>query len=443
MPNLRRLAPLGWALLVISCERASPPAAETVVLERVSTAVPWPRGLAFVEGRLIALARGIHRSAGGPNPEIEDLAGHLFEIDPNVAEPVVKGQEAGGAVRKNGRVFAEPAEPPFHLWNRRLPSTNDTRTDRPYCAIGFDPESRNMFICAFSGIDRGGKDYAGQSFRKNPTDGVFRYDLRTQKWHVVDAHRHDSVPEAELQPAIRNEFYPHHDPSKNPPPHGMANGPDDATVCGRFLYVAAKDNSALIQYDLDAIRSSPDAPPPPGRYIFRRANPQDDPCVQVEGHDSMYVEGTCALAAHGGYLYVAFRTTSQILRFPITGDGDLVRPLQGQYIAQFDRYDPEKKGGSADIYDIGFNSRGELFVAASNTGAFWRIRPDPSRVFDGRTGTSEVPYVNLRELTDHPDAKVGDFTFDAEDNLYLCSGNKDVNEGNLRGTIYRVRKKRR
>jgi len=404
-----------------------------VTLERVSTAVPWPRGLRFHDGRLIVVARGVHRSAGGPDPAIEDRAGTLFVVDPDVGEPVVPGEPAGRAVRENGRVLAEPTEPPFRLWNRTEPSTADTHTDRPYCMLVFDEASRNFFLCGYSGIDLPGD----AKFRKNATDSVLRYDLRDGRWHVVESHDPDVVPASDLGLAVPNRYYPHHDPSANPPPHGLLNGPCGAIVVGRYLYVGAKDNTALAQYVLDAIRDDPGAGPPPGRLLFHRASPEEDVYVPVEGHGETYVEGTCALAVRDGYLYVAFRTTSQILRFPLTGDGDLVRPLEGQLVAQFAPYDPERGGGSANIYDLTFDAQGRLYVSPAYMGAVYRFVPDPGRVFDPRDEGVE-PYVDLRALTGNPRARTGNIALDDEGNLYIASGNKDVLEGDVRGAIYRV-----
>ena len=71
-----------------------------VQLERISTAVPWPRGLVFTDGKLFALARGRHRRAGGPDPAIEDMAGALFTVDPSISEPVVIGVKAGSEFGK-------------------------------------------------------------------------------------------------------------------------------------------------------------------------------------------------------------------------------------------------------------------------------------------------------------------------------------------------------
>jgi hypothetical protein len=402
-------------------------------LRRVTTAVPWPRGVVLHEGRLIVLARGVHRNAGGPNPAIQDMAGHLFEVDPTVFEPVVKGVPPGDAVRKNGKVFAAPTEPPFHLWNRETPSTNDTLTDRPYCTLAYDPESQNFFVCGYAGIDLADD----RRFRKNATDSIHRYDLRTKKWYVVEAHRPESVPAEALGRTISAQYYPHHDVASNPPPHGLVNGPAGLGVAGRYLYAGAKDNTALAQYDLREIRRRPDAPPPPSRLIFHRKSPKDDVFLQLRGRGNTYVEGACSIASHGGHLYVAFRTTSQILRFPITSDGDVVRPLVGEQVAQFARYDPVQGGGSADVYDMTFDRHGRLYVAAAYTGRVFRFRPDPERLFDATDPSKVEAYVHLGELTDHPSARTGDIDVADDGTLYVCSGNKDVEEGEFQGTVYR------
>ena len=89
-----------------------------VRLERITTAVPWPRGLVVRGDELIVLARGRHRNAGGIDPRIEDFSGSLLAVDPEIAEPVVHGREAGEAVKRNARVFAGPSGPPFLLYDR-------------------------------------------------------------------------------------------------------------------------------------------------------------------------------------------------------------------------------------------------------------------------------------------------------------------------------------
>lgn len=399
-------------------------------LERITTAVPWPRGVRYVDGKLYALARGVHRSAGGPQADIDDLAGTLFVIDPGVSEPVAGNPVVGEAVRSNAEVLAVPTSPPFRVWDRRMPATEDTLTDRPYCMLVYDGPSLNFFVCGYSGIDL--ED--APKFRKNATDSIHRYDLRTRQWEVVEAHDPDVVPVEALASDVDSTYYPHHDVRRNAPPHGLVNGPCGAVVAGDYLYVGAKDNTALAQYDISRIRRDPHAPPPPGRYVFEGS--RGNAYVDVEGRGRMALNGTCALAVHEGHLYVAFRTTSQILRFPLEEDGDVVEPLVGQYIAQFPEYDPDRGGGSANIYDMAFDAAGRLYVSPGYDGAIYRFLPDPDRLYDART-VHYAPYVDLEALVGA--RKSGNICFDDRDNLYICCGQKVLPEGKVRGIIYRLR----
>lgn len=398
-------------------------------IHRVTAAVPWPRGVRYIDGKLYALARGVHRSAGGPQAEIEDLAGTLFVIDPSITEPALENPEVGNAVRNNAQVLAEPTDPPFRLWDQRMPATLDTLTDRPYCMLVWDEQSRNFFVCGYSGLDLPGD----AKFRKNATDSIHRYDLRTERWYVVEAHDPSVVPEGGLGYDVSSEYYPHHDMRRNDPPHGLVNGPCGAVIAGRYLYVGAKDNTALAQYDLEAIRTDPDAPAPPSRYIFEGS--KGSAYVKVRGAGRTEINGTAALAVHEGYLYVAFRTTSQILRFPLEEDGDVVRPLRAEYIAQFPRYDADKGGGSANIYDLDFDAEGRLYVSPGYDGAIYRFWPDPERIFDS-TQADYAPYVDLTATVGAKSS--GNICFDDEGNLYVCSGQKVLSDSTIRGVIYRI-----
>lgn len=399
-------------------------------LERITTAVPWPRGVRYVDGKLYALARGVHRSAGGPQADIDDLAGTIFVIDPRISEPVAGNPEVGHAVRTNAEVVAVPSSPPFRIWDRRMPATEDTLTDRPYCMLVYDEPSRNFFVCGYSGIDLQGSP----KFRKNATDSIHRYDLRTGAWKIVEAHDPSVVPVEALGEDIDSTYYPHHDVTRNDPPHGLLNGPCGAVLVGKYLYCGAKDNTALAQYDISAIRRDPEAPPPPGCYIFEGS--RGNAYVDVVGRGQMELNGTCALAVHDRFLYVAFRSTSQILRFPLKEDGDVVRPLVGEYIAQFSEYDPERGGGSANIYDMTFDRAGWLYVSPGYDGAIYRFLPDPDRLYDARD-VRYAPYVDLEALVGAN--KSGNICFDDEGNLYICCGQKVLPEGTVRGVIYRVR----
>lgn len=433
------LTSLPLPLLLLACASGTGVASETPAstkdehtelrIERITTAVPWPRGVRFIDGKLYALARGVHRSAGGPQDDIDDQGGTIFEIDPNVSEAAVQDGPVSPAVRENAKVVAVPTSPPFQIWDRRMPATTDTRTDRPYCMLVYDAPSQNFFVCGYSGIDLA----KAPKFRKNATDSVHRFDRRTGNWHVVEAHDPNVVPVAELKSDVSSIYYPHHDPATNAPPHGLVNGPCGAVIVGRYLYVGAKDNTALAQYDLAQIRTDPSAPPPPARYVFEGSS--GNAYVQVKGHGTMTINGTCALAVRDGYLYVAFRTTSQILRFPLRDDGGVVEPLVGEYIAQFARYDPEKQGGSANIYDMEFDREGRLYVSPGYDGAIYRFTPDPERLYESSKGYE--PYVDLEARVGAK--KSGNICFDAEGNLYICSGQAVLPDSKFRGVIYRVR----
>jgi hypothetical protein len=415
---------------------ARDPLPPATIVQRVTTAVPWPRGAVWNDGKLWILARGVHRSAGGPNPDIQDLAGNIFEVDPNIHEPVEKGVAPSDAVRTNGRVIAEATSPPFRLWTRQMPVTSDTLTDRPYAGLLHDPISQSLFVICFSGIDI----EAEPRFRKNATDAVHRFSLKTGKWYPFESHDHTRVPVESLGKTVAVDTYPHHDPAKNAPPHGLANGPCGGWIVGRYLYITAKDNSALIQYDLDEVRKNPDAGAANGRYVFHRASPKDDPFLRTKSHGMMYVEGPGAVTTFGDQMYVAFRTTSQVVRFPITKDGDVVRPIVAEYLAQFDPYEKDGEGYTTtpDFFDMRADSTGRIFLSCNQQGAIWEIPTDPSRFLDARKGTKAQPYVNLRKLTPHERSTAGNFVFDPNDNLYICTGNKDLPEGNIRGAVYRV-----
>jgi len=441
---MSKILPMAAAALILSGSCAHVPApkrrdvtapepearATPVQVERISAAVPWPRGVRYLDGRLYVLARGVHRSAGGPQADIEDRAGTLFMLDPSISEPAERGVPVGEAVRQNAAVVAAPTSPPFRVWDRRMPATADTLTDRPYCMLVYDEPSRNFFVCGYSGIDQPGD----VRFRKNATDSIHRYDLRTGEWKAVEAHDPSVVPVAALGYDVDSTFYPHHDPEANETPHGLVNGPCGAAVAGRYLYCGGKDNSALAQYDLAEIRRDPNAPPPPGRYVFEGS--RGSAYVNVEGHGEMEINGTCALAVHDGYLYAAFRTTSQILRFPLDDDGDVREPLTAEYVAQFATYDPVRRGGSANIYDLAFDAQGRCYVSPGYDGAIYRFTPDPNRLFDAQRVDYE-PFVDLEELVGAK--KSGNICFDDDGNLYVCCGQDVLPESPTRGVVYRVR----
>ena len=403
-------------------------------LERITTAVPWPRGLAFVDGKLVVLARGRHRRAGGCDPAIEDFAGHLFQVDPEISELVIPNQPAGPKVRSNARIFAKVDGRPFNPWDREKQPIQDAQMDRPYCTIVFAPASRNLFICGYSGVD-----LPGATFRKNATDSIHRFDLRVSSWFPVEMHASSAVPVAELTRVVPNQYYPHHDPEVNPAPHGWLNGPNGAAVAGNWLYVVGKDNHTLAQYDLSEIQENARAPVPSSRKVLGKS------VLVRHGAEKRQTDllGPSAVAVHGGHLYVGYRTSSVIVRLPLDKTGDLAPAPVAEMIAEFQPLD-SKTRKSANLIDMKFNRQGELFVACASKGLVWNIgRPHPDHVYDGndaRPGrpTTNRPHVDLRALTFNPRARVGNIAFDDQDRLYICSGNYDSGT-NLAGVIYRVR----
>lgn len=403
-----------------------------VRLERISTAVPWPRGLVFVDGELVVLARGRHRRAGGVDHSIDDSTGTLFRVDTRISEPVVPGELASAAVRDNATVLVRPDPRQFRLPDRSLSPGDDYGMDRPYCTLAFDPGSRNLFVCGFSGVD-----LPGATFRKNATDSILRYDLRVERWFTVEKHDPTVVPQDTQGYVVSNEYYPHHDPLTNLPPHGWVNGPDGCTVVGDYLYAAAKDNHLLVQYDLANIRKRPYAAAPESRIAL-------GPNVRLRhpgGERQVELLGPSAAAVRDGFLYVGYRTSSVVVRLAIDARGDLIRPAVAELIAVFEPWSAENRR-SANLIDLAFDSTGALYASCARQGRIWKVGiPDPDQPFYGddqsERATSAEPYLDLRQLTGKK-TSCGNLAFDASDRLYLCSGNYDTDSRLLAGVIYRA-----
>ncbi len=403
-------------------------------LERVTSAVPWARGMALVDGELVVLSRGRHRGDGGVAQDLVDHAGTLWRVDASVAEPVVPGAPAGQAVRNNAEVFARPSQPPMYLYDYSTAPEIDTRMARPFCALAYHAASGNLFVCAYSGLEGDG------TFRKHATDAVYRFNLARRQWFVVEQHDPAIVPAEELGPVVSNSYYPHHDPAKNPPPHGWPNGPNGCTPAGRYLYVPAKDNHLVVQYDLSEILERDDAPAPASRPVLGPRTLLRYP----GGEREMEVLGASSVAVHGGYLYVGYRTSSVVVRFALDSTGDLVRRadgrIAGELIAVFEPWDAATQR-SGNLYDLGFSEAGDLFVSMGTEGRVWRFTPNPEAPFYGndQSGrpTSAPPFVDLSQALGKK-AGCNNIMVDGTAYLYISSRSNDTGTGRLRGTIYRV-----
>jgi hypothetical protein len=387
------------------------------LVERVSTAVPFPRGLVLVDRKLFALCRGRVREYGGVSAEVEDQAGTLYEVDPAVAEPA-SSLEVSEAVRRNGRVLALPTDPPFVLWDRSAsPPTADRETDRPYCALRWHEGSQSFFICAFSGIDK--PELEGEStFSKNLNDGLLRYSRREGSWHVVERHDIEA-----------GGLYPHHDPRSSPPPHGWLNGPDNCLVVGDWLYAVAKDNSVLVRYDLRPLVADPEAGPPPSEHVLGSRIP-------LAGGGFRDCQGHSALAWRNGWLYLGFRTTSEIVRIRVDEGGEPAQPIRAELVALFDPYDAATRR-SANLTDMDFGPDGALYVISAKPARVHRFAPDPRRVHDARTG-GEPAWLDLTELTANPKMKAENVLVDDQGRVYVTSGDAYDFQNGAGGVIYRV-----
>ena len=421
--TLLRAALAAAALSLVGCTSTAPTARTASAneirptradLQRVTTIAPFPRGLVLLDDELYVLCRGRVRGAGGVSAELEDQAGTIYVVDPDVGEPVTN-DPVSEAVRTNGRVFARPTDPPFKLWDRDAqPPESDRHTDRPYCTLRYHAPTQSFYLCAFSGIDKPRRpDQA--SFSKNLTDALLRYDRRTQQWHEVERHN-----------ITAGGSYPHHDVRFNPPPHGWLNGPDNCLPVGNWLYAVAKDNSRLVRYDLTALIDDPNAGHPPSELIL-------DKHVQIRGHGEQTYYGHSALAVHDGWLYIACRTSSVIFRVPLTDDGRAVAPIVGELVARFEPFDP-KTLKSANLTDIDFDAAGRLYVVSAKPSRVYRFTPDPDNIFDG--GAAE-PWADLAALTDNPNMKSENLLV-AGDRLFITSGDGYAYQAGALGTVYRL-----
>jgi hypothetical protein len=336
--------------------------------------------------------------------------------------------------------MAEPDPAIVQLYERSKAPLDNWLMNRPFCTMVYDAPSQNLVFCAYSGVDLPAN--GGPTFRKNATDALFRYDLRTRAWGVVEQHRADVVPQAEQGQWISNEYYPHHDPAQNAPPHGLLNGPNGCCVAGRWLYAVGKDNHTLARYDLAPIRQDPASGPPPAEAVIGEFVD-----VRIDGRvQTIPVQGHSAVTAHGGWLYLGSRTSSLVLRFPITPDGDLVRPIVGELVAEFEPYSAETKR-SADLWDMVVNERGELFVSVSREGRVWRFQPDPRVPFDGNDKrkdgpTPNRPWIDIRALTGNPKASISNMIVAPDGSLYFCMTMPEPGR-ELAGIVMRASESRR
>lgn len=395
----------------------APAAAAPLVLERVSTKVPFPRGLVLKDDGLFVLCRGRVRDYGGVTAAIDDQAGTLYRIDPNVSEEASTA-EIGAPVRENGVLLAEPTAGPFHLWDRSSdPPSKDRLTDRPYCGLRFHEPTQSFYICAFAGVDLDAK--TGRTFSKNLTDALLRYDLRTETWYEVE--RHD---------VHAGGNYPHHDPAHGKPPHGWLNGPDNCLAVGNWLFAVAKDNSRLVRYDLRPLIANPEAGPPPSEFVVGEH-------FTARGAGPQHLQGHSALAWADGWLYLATRTSGHVVRLRVSADGEPQRPTEGELLARFAPWDPVKKK-SANITDMDIGPDGACYVVSASPARIYRFEPDPRRVYDARDDKA-APFADLAAMTGNPKMKSENLLCAPDGSIFVTSGDSYAFHAGSGGVVWRLR----
>lgn len=343
----------------------------------------------------MVLSRGRVRDAGGTDVGLYDHAGTLWALVP----------PPGPGAPALPTVLAEPTDPPLNLLDRTLPTAlDDHRTDRPYCILRFDPRTQSFYFCGFSGIDKP-LGSAGGYFRKNATDAMFRYDLRTGRYHLL---------------------------SRGLP----LDGPNNCLVVGRWLFVANKESSTVVRYDLSPLVGDPEARLGPPVVVVSRHFRVGGERAELLGHSM--------LAYRAGKLYVGFRTSSAVVRIdvprsdarPPTAD----RPLRAELIARFEPYS-EQTGRSADLTDMAFGPEGRLYVVGAKPARVWRFFPDPHRPYLPPPGMDNPPaWAELHRLAGNPQMKIESLTVTGSGEVYVTSADPHPlhGSGGLRGVIYRI-----
>ncbi len=391
-----------------------------VSIEIVTTKIRWPRGLAFAEEELFVLARGLHRKEGGPNPDIEDDAGSIFKVNKSIRKS--NPGEPNQKIVNNGELFAPPTDPPFFLWNKRAtPKFLDTRTDRPYATLVYEPVTKNFFICGYSGIDF--VDSSGRpSFRKNASDTIHRYSLDKSAWFGVECHNRYVVPEYRLGQWINDDgkYYPHHNANDNIPPHGILNGADGLCALYPNLFAVAKDNNVLVNYNISQLK---DVGLNENPYLngsvekkFGASHP-----VRVRGNtEQLYLRAPSGIAIeeidNGYFVYISFRSSNNIIRYRVDSASNEFESVP-DLIADFNSADT---GDGVGLIDIKFDASGRLFASTARLGGVWDLGiPNPQKPF--YADTTMRPSVDLWDLI-AKGIKCSNILFDLNSDMYICSG---------------------
>jgi hypothetical protein len=199
-------------------------------------------------------------------------------------------------------------------------------------------------------------------------------------------------------------------------------------VHGRWLYVAAKDNSCVVRYDISALVGDPHASYAKSEVVLRAS-------VSLSDGTTANLLGHSALAINDGYLYVAYRTSSLVVRYRMGADGKLAEPVVGELIAKFEAYDA-RTNRSANLTDIAFDRQQRLYVLSASPSRIWRIKPDPTRVLDA-TDRIHEPWLDLATLTGNPAMKSENILVDDAGRIYITAADAYDATASTHGAVYR------
>jgi sugar lactone lactonase YvrE len=146
--------------------------------------------------------------------------------------------------------------------------------------------------------------------------------------------------------------------------------------------------------------------------------------------------GHSALAERNGYLYVASRTSSHIVRVKLNADGTMVSPYEAELVAKFHPFD-QTTGESSNVTDMDFDSKGRLYVVSAEPSRVFRFTPDPKNIYDA-TLPDAKPWCDLSVATDNPKMKSENVFVDDKDRVFVTSGDGYAYQKGALGTVYRI-----
>ena len=161
-----------------------------------------------------------------------------------------------------------------------------------------------------------------------------------------------------------------------------------------------------------------------------------DKNVHIEGLGEQTMLGQSALGFHESWLYVGYRTTSEIIRIQLNDKNVPIEPIVAHIVARFDPFDPVTLD-SANLTDLDIDEAGHVYVVSAQPSRVYRFTPSSSHVFDARDGR-QSPWADLALITGNPTMKSENVLYH-QGWLYVTSGDGYDYQDGAHGTVYRIR----